>query len=67
MCLCIWGKVISQQMCNSKWKAIQTKFYGMIVVDFDKKSMAIFKKVNVICVSKLLSVVWQTLKCFFYG
>lgn len=41
----------------------------MIVVDFDKKkkSMAILKKVNVICVSKLLSVVRQTLKYFFYG
>lgn len=45
------------QMYNSKQRAMLTKFYGMVAVEFDQGSMTIFEEVNVIFVSKLLSVV----------
>lgn len=44
-------------MCNFKGSVIQTKFYGMVAVELDKRSIAILKEVNVICVSKLLVIV----------
>lgn len=61
ICMCWVCENIWRQMCNSKWSAMLTKFYGMVAVEFDQRSTAIFEEVNVIFVSKLLSVVWQTL------
>lgn len=57
MCMCWVCENIGWQTYNSKLRPMLTKFYGMVAVEFDQGSMAIFEEVNVIFVSKLLSVV----------